>query len=204
MNRMSPWLGRTLMAALGVVLAAGSIPASVTAQAPDPEAGSAVIYLVRHAERAADDPTDPTLTPAGEARARELARLLGDAPLERIFSTDYRRTRLTAAPVAEAHGLAVEEYDPRGEGLEAFAGVLRGTPGHHLVVGHSNTTPELVRALGGDPVSPIGEMEYDRIYLVVVAPDGTVASTLLRFGAPQEVGGGSPGSDGGASRRDQG
>lgn len=173
------------------------IPLFLSAMATMPVAGQetapTIIYLVRHAERATDHPSDPTLSAEGSARALELARLLADAPLTRIFSTDFRRTRLTAAPVAEAHGLEVELYEPRGEGLGAAAEMLRSTPGHHLVVGHSNTTPEMVAALGGDPVSAIEEMEYDRIYLVVVDRDGRVSSTLLRFGAPwlpREPGGG--------------
>ena len=65
---------------------------------------SSVIYLVRHAERADDHPTDPTLSPEGEARATELARLLADAPLTRVFSTDLRRTMSTAAPTARNTG----------------------------------------------------------------------------------------------------
>lgn len=167
--------------ALWTAPAAGQV-ATAPPVAPDPAAS--VIYLVRHAERAADHPTDPTLTPDGEERARELARVLSDAPLTRVFSTDLRRTRLTAAPVASAHGLELELYDPGNGGLSALAARLAATPGHHLVVGHSNTTPALVEALGGDPVSPIAEMEYDRLYVVVAAPDGTVTSTLIRFGAP--------------------
>ena len=85
----------------------------------------------------------------------------------------------------------MELYDPRGEGMARTAELLRSTPGHHLVVGHSNTTPALVEALGGDPVSPIDEMEYDRFYLVTVSPGGVVTSTLLRFGAPYHPEGGS-------------
>lgn len=176
------------------ILALNVIP--VAAQAPPTRADGAdgaesVIYLVRHAERAADHPSDPTLTPGGEARALELARVLADVPLTRIFSTDLRRTRLTAAPVARAHDLEVEFYDPAAGGLAELAERLAATPGHHLVVGHSNTTPALVEALGGDPLSPIQEMEYDRLYIVVLSPAGTVTSTLLRFGSQgaQEVAG---------------
>ena len=169
------------------LLALVSGPGAALAQDPGTAGttdGASVIYLVRHTERATDHPTDPTLSEAGRERANELARLLSDAPLTRIFSTDYKRTLQTAAPTADQHGLQVELYDPRGEGMVATAELLARTPGHHLVVGHSNTTPALVEALGGDPVAPIDEMEYDRIYLVTVAPGGIVTSTLLRFGAP--------------------
>ena len=168
-----------------LVLVALVVPAQVQAQS---EGDLSVIYLVRHAERATDHPRDPNISPEGTARAVELARFLIDAPLDRVFSTSYRRTVQTATPTAESHGLTVEFYDPSGDGLEATAEVLSSTPGHHLVVGHSNTTPALVSALGGDPVSAIDEMEYDRLYIVVVQGD-QVTSTLLRFGAPYVEGG---------------
>lgn len=157
-----------------------------TAQADPGDAPVSVIYLVRHAEKADDHPRDPTLTDAGRVRARALARTLADVPLTSVFSTDYRRTRETAAPVARDHGLEIRPYRyvPGSPEWEDFVGMLAASPGHHLVVGHSNTTPALVRWLGGDPVSRIHEMEYDRLYMVAVAADGSVASTLLRVGPP--------------------
>lgn len=158
--------------------------APAAAQAPREDAGSSVVYLVRHAEKADDDPRDPTLTEGGLARARALVRALADVPLTAVHSTDYRRTRETAGPVAEDHGLEVRLYTPGGPEWMDFVEMLRSTPGHHLVVGHSNTTPALVRQLGGDPVSAISEMEYDRLYVVTVGADGTVASSLLRVGPP--------------------
>ncbi|MEJ2538451.1 MAG: histidine phosphatase family protein [Gemmatimonadota bacterium] len=147
------------------------------------------VYLVRHAERAQDDPSDPTLTPGGTERSALLARMLRDVPLTSVFSSDYRRTRLTAGPVAREHHLEIQLYDPRDEGLEALADRLRTTPGHHLVVGHSNTTPTLVEALGGDPRGGIAEDEYDRLYVVVLAGSAPPSSSLLRFGAPSTDGG---------------
>ena len=172
------------------LLLAGALlaPAKPVLGQADAGEGLTTIYLVRHAERADDHPSDPTLTPAGSERARELARVLRDVPLDAIHSTDYRRTRLTAAPVAEAQGMDVEIYDPRGPGMAELVEALRASGGTHLVVGHSNTTPALVEALGGDPISPVDENEYDRLYVVVLGPAGTVTSSLLRFGA--EAGGG--------------
>ncbi len=79
-----------------------------------------------------------------------------------------------------AAGLKMELYDPSD--LEAFAQRLRATPGRHLVLGHSNTTPTLVDALGGEPGGPIDELEYDRLYVVFIGPEAT-ETVLLRFGA---------------------
>jgi len=153
-----------------------------------------VIYLVRHAERADDegpvDPalaSDPPLSEAGARRAEELAEVLGPVRPTHVHSTDYVRTRQTAAPLAEATDLGVELYEPAD--LAGFARRLRSTPGIHVVVGHSNTTPDLVEELGGSPGDPIDELEYDRIYVVYVLPGGATGSAVFRYGVPY---GGSP------------
>jgi phosphohistidine phosphatase SixA len=165
-----------------------AVPGAGKAAAPAAaEPGPVVIYLVRHAERADEPGEDPPLTQRGELRAGELARTLADVPLASINSTDYRRTLLTARQVAQQHGLEPELYDPSPRGLRDLAARLAAWPGHHLVVGHSNTTPELVRLLGGDSISAINETEYDRLYLVILSKGGVVASSLLRYG-PRSAG----------------
>ena len=139
-----------------------------------------VVFLVRHAERAEDGTSDPPISDVGEARAELLAEMLRDAELTHVHTTDYLRTRATARPTAEEQGLEMVLYDP--DDLEGFARQLRATPGRHLVLGHSNTTPDLVGALGGDPHGSIDEMEYDRLYLLTL-DDEDVSTVLLRFGS---------------------
>ena len=151
---------------------------ALAACATAPAAPDTVIYLVRHAEKEAGP--DPSLTLTGRARAEILAQDLAGADLTAIWSTDYARTRETAAPAAHTAGLMVRIYDPGQP--EAFAEQLKLTPGNILVVGHSNTTPALVEALGGDPGPPIDEAtEYDRLYVVTVT-GGRVTSELRRYG----------------------
>ena len=141
-----------------------------------------VIFLVRHAEKV-DSGADPQLSAAGQERASKLAKTLRNAQIEYVHSSDYVRTRDTAAPVAAALGLEVQLYDPRD--LPRLAGQLRQTGGRHLVVGHSNTTPALAELLGAEPGAAIDEAsEYDRLYVVTVARDGTTSSALLRYGNP--------------------
>jgi phosphohistidine phosphatase SixA len=168
---MTKILKRFLLPALVSVAGFMPVARSLTAQAP------VVVYLVRHAEKA-DDSRDPPLSAAGEARAGALAGLLKDAGVSRIWSTDFQRTRNTAKPVGAALGIAAEIYD--GSKLADFAARLKGMPGRHLVVGHSNTTPELVRLLGGTAGPPIADTEYDRVYFVVLA-GGQVVTTVLRY-----------------------
>lgn len=138
--------------------------------------GSAVrIILVRHGETEPDGTRDPALSAAGRERAERLAALLKDAGVTRILSTNYKRTQNTVAPLAAATGVQVEAYDPGA--MRALAPTLRNATGVIVVAGHSNTTPDFVRFLGGDPGSDIPETEYDRLYVVV--PVGAAATTLL-------------------------
>ena len=139
-----------------------------------------VVFLVRHAEKV-DASADPELSPPGAARAAALAAVLRDAGVERVHSTDFIRTRDTAAPLAAALGVEVEIYDPRE--LAAFIDRLEPSGGRHLVVGHSNTTPAAVELLGGEPGGEIDEAsEYDRLYVVSIGGDGAVDTVLLRYG----------------------
>ncbi len=138
-----------------------------------------IVYLVRHAEKQAG--ANPSLTAGGKTRADQLAERLAGAELQYIHSTNYRRTLETAAPVAQEFGLDVQLYDPRD--LPAFARQVKEQGGRHLVVGHSNTTPALVSALGGDPGTPIDEKsEYDRLYIVTFSADSGVSTDLQRYG----------------------
>lgn len=164
-------VGVTLLGlGLGVIL-----PAAAQASATD----TVVVYLARHAEKL-DDSRDPPLSELGQQRALELARLLTDAGVTHAWSTDYQRTRATAQPTAAARGLTVRPYDANN--LAGFAAELLATPGRHLVVGHSNTTPALVRALGGNGGNLIGDLEYDRLYVLTKA-GSHITTVQLRWGA---------------------
>lgn len=135
-----------------------------------------MIYLTRHAEKAATG-TDPALTPEGQVRAQNIAAALKKAGIKKIYSTAYARTQQTAQPLASYLQLTTQTYDPTQ--LATFAQQLRGMTDNVLVVGHSDTTPELIRQLGGDSVPDIAETEFDRLYQVAIGQDGDVTTTLL-------------------------
>lgn len=124
------------------------------------------IYLFRHAEKQVDGTRNPALTNTGQQRAQWLANWFGDKNVQRIYSTDYKRTQQTVAVLAKQTGLNVTSYDPRK--LAEFAAQLKqmddSANGSIVVVGHSNTTPELVKLLGGEAGNKIVESEFDRIY----------------------------------------
>ena len=170
---------RLFLSACLVLLAACS---SGSPEPETPEFAPTTIYLVRHAEKASDQ-ADPVLTEAGLVRAANLAGIVATEKPMRVHSTDFMRTRQTAAPAADVLETEIEIYDARD--LGAFAETLKREGGRHLVVGHSDTTPELVEALGGDPESEIDEaVEYNRLYVVEIDPSGYVSSELRRYGAP--------------------
>lgn len=135
-----------------------------------------IVYVTRHAEKAAVD-KDPDLTAQGAARARSIALMLHRAGVTRIFSTDTKRTRQTAQPLAERLKLQVEMYD--GAKPAPAIDKIKALPGPTLLVGHSNTVPDLVKMLGGAPGAPIADDEYDRLYQVITHDNGTVSTVLL-------------------------
>lgn len=134
-----------------------------------------VVILLRHAERQAAG-ADPALTPAGKRRASLLATMFADAGVTAIFTSGARRTNDTAAPLASALGLTPKKIDDstavaRGQILAGGACVV--------VVGHSNTVPEFIEALGGPSGVVIEEDEFDRLFVLTVTP--LAAASLLRF-----------------------
>lgn len=161
-----------MSSSLGLVLIGARTSSSTEVQA---ESESFLVVAVRHAEKK-DNGRDPALTEEGMTRAAALSRFLADIELSAIYSTEFRRTRETARPVLEQRGLELLSYDPRALGALAERILTRGE--NALVVGHSNTTPELVRRLGGSMPGKhqalpeeLDEAHYDRVYVVRVSED---------------------------------
>lgn len=160
-------------------------PARSAQSDPPGQQATTTVYVLRHAERADTEAParDPHLSAAGHARAAQLADLLIAENITNVFSSDYHRTRETAQPLAGRLGLAVQSYDPGA--LDELATKLGDLPGRHVVVGHSNTTPQLVELLGGVPGTPIDDaVEFDRLYIVVRHAAGRVTTLHLRYGMP--------------------
>jgi histidine phosphatase superfamily protein (branch 1) len=141
-------------------------------------AAQEAIFVVRHAERA-DTSADSPLSADGEARAARLAALLKDAGITQIYTTDRQRTIQTAAPLAAERHLtpaALKSGDTGG-----LMSRLHAASAHDriLVVGHSNTVPAVLSALGVAPAVTLNDDEYDNLFLVV--PTSGAAPRLFRF-----------------------
>jgi len=130
-----------------------------------------IIYIVRHAEKQQiDGERDPELTEAGHARAAALRERLAAVKLDAIFSSDYRRTLQTVAPLVDTTGLDITLYDPAAAAAD-FAESLRASSATQLLVaGHSNTIPALITALGAT-IEPIDEGRYGDLFVVTLQGD---------------------------------
>lgn len=135
------------------------------------------LYLVRHAEKAATKP-DPELSTCGRQQALALATLLKDMTLPQLFHTPYQRTMMTAQALLQQDRTLLS-YDPTK--LAALAALLQQNQQSAVVVGHSNTTPELAALLSGQQVAPMAETEYGVIYQLVFAEQQLVALNRLQL-----------------------
>jgi broad specificity phosphatase PhoE len=171
-----------LIAALLLLVSCLSTDAFAGVGPPD-----TVVVIVRHAEKANDDPKDPTLSEAGQARAESLASALKGLPLSAAYATQYKRTQLTATPAAKACGIDVTVREATAANDATYATDLaheirQGAPGRNvLVVGHSNTVPAIVKALTGVDPAPLADDEFDRIYVVTLPADGPSRFVVLKY-----------------------
>lgn len=173
---------RLLLAAAALV----SVGAMGAAQTQSRTAAPTVVLLVRHAEKAAEPAQDPPLTEGGQARAQALVEVARDAGVTAVITTQYDRTRSTAAPAAAALKVTPEVVGagPLAQHAKAVADQVRKHAGGTvLVVGHSNTIPAIVGALGAPQPREICDSEYDRLFVVVIGDTGVARLVRSRFGA---------------------
>ena len=146
------------------------------------------IIFVRHAEKELTG-DNPGLTAAGRARAAELSTAMQivdvDRGVDEIFSTPFRRTQQTVAPLAAELDKTVHSYDA-GDTVGVLETILTEHKGKiSLVAGHSNTIRPMIEELGGSKLLPdIEENEYDNIYVVVIPWFGKVKTLRFSYGEP--------------------
>jgi 2,3-bisphosphoglycerate-dependent phosphoglycerate mutase len=127
---------------------------------------SPIIFLVRHAEKATTGGNDPGLSAAGRQRAAALARMLKHSEITAIFTTEFKRTEETAAPIAKA--TQVTPTIVPAKDIPALVEQLRRLKSNALVVGHGNTLPEVVKALGIETPMNIPENDYSELLVIIM------------------------------------
>ncbi len=174
---------RTLVTALTLLLAG-----TVSAASAAPAAAQQTVFVVRHAERAdggargsamGAPATDPPLSAAGKKRAARLATMLRSAGIKEIFTTEFVRTKQTAEPTAQALKLEIGPISSKD--LDALLQRVTSAQGNVLVVGHSNTVPDILKRLGIKDAITIAETEYDNLFLVVRPAAGDPTLIRLRY-----------------------
>jgi broad specificity phosphatase PhoE len=137
-----------------------------------------VFFIVRHAEKASTGGKDPDLSVQGQKRADALAHILKDSQITSVFVTEFKRTQETATPIARAAHVNLTVVPANDIG--ALVEKLRALNGNALVVGHGNTIPDLLKALGiATPVSILDD-DYTEIFTVLVGD----APQLIRLHYP--------------------
>ena len=141
------------------------------------------VILVRHAEKKIE-PTnpDPDLAPEGVERAQEIARVFGEAGINTIYATQYKRTQQTVKPLSDRTGVPVTVLDANqtNELLRRIQTTYRGQT--IFIAGHNNTVPAIVSELSGETYPVIPESEYDNLYIVTIYRFGKAKVVKLKYG----------------------
>jgi broad specificity phosphatase PhoE len=174
-----------LPAAFGCRATTSGVTEVVAVRAPT------TIYVVRHAERVSEADRDSPLSETGVVRSRALVEALGGSGVEAIYVTQYQRTRQTAEPLATHLGLAVRTDTTTG-GTEPARQLARRVLERHrgetvLIVGHSNTVPAIVHALGGPELPELESSRYGDLFVITIPATGTVRTVRAQFGMPRTV-----------------
>ncbi|MFY9620349.1 MAG: phosphoglycerate mutase family protein [Pyrinomonadaceae bacterium] len=194
-SRNLKWLaGLSLIAVFSISLFVSSVDGQPAAGAAPPQDDfkPTTVFLVRHAERADAPREDPPLLETGTARAQLLARILGKSGIKTIVTSQYLRTKATAEPLAKqlsitsvAISLKTSAANPRqvtAESIQEIIDKIHQRPGENaLVIGHSNSVPDVIKALGGDVVPTIDEKEFDDLFVVTVYAKGKARVTHLKY-----------------------
>lgn len=145
------------------------------------------LILVRHAEKIID-PNNPDvdLSEAGQARAQEIARIFGDAGINAIYATQYRRTQETVKPLSDKTGVPVTIVNSKNT-ADLLAQIRAQHSGQTiLIAGHNNTVPEIIAALGGPRYPTIPESEYDNLFIVTVYRTGKAKVVKMKYGSASQ------------------
>lgn len=144
---------------------------------------AADIFLVRHADKTTPD-EESLLSPKGLKRADDLRRALSSVKLKAVYRTEFKRTLQTAAPTAAEHELT--PIETKSDDVQGLAKVLRALPAQDdvLVVGHSDTVPDLLAELGVSTRIVLGNYDYDNLFIVSPRASGEPGFIRLHYGDP--------------------
>jgi broad specificity phosphatase PhoE len=142
------------------------------------------VILVRHAElqgAAMANPKSVPLSEAGKARAQRLASLLKDSNIAAVYVTDFARTNQTAQPLARELDRQLTVV-PKGDPRDLVEQLRKDHAGQTvLVVGHTDTLPGLIKALGYPSEIKIEAQDYGNVFIVTPRAERAPGFLRLRY-----------------------
>jgi phosphohistidine phosphatase SixA len=149
-----------------------------------------IVFALRHADRTAAD----ELSAAGRKRAQLLARMLAETGVSLVVRSDTKRAKQTVEPLAQelAAALTVEEVgfgDVANPDVDfhiaRVVDLVKAQPAAAVVavVSHSNTVGPILQGLGSGPLDPIGDKEFDKLFVLFRGAGGPAGLTMVRYGA---------------------
>ena len=184
-----------LLAASCIIVLLSIAAVSIKANEPSTKDDfkATTVFLVRHAEKAAEPREDPPLLESGNTRAQELARILEPVGIKAIYTSQFLRTKQTAEPLAKHLGITaitlpikMNPAKPKEISEQSYKDIVEKIYEHPgdaaLVVGHSNTVPEVIKMLGGDVAPVIDEKNFDDLFVVTVYAKGKAKVAHLKYG----------------------
>jgi broad specificity phosphatase PhoE len=148
---------RKLIGMLALLLCALGGSAVIAGNEPAPT------YVMRHLDTPAGE-RDPDLTEQGRKGAQAALAWFKGKPLAAIYVSDFKRTRQTAGPLAAERGIALTLYDPRD--TPALIARVKAEKGPVLIVGHSNTVPDIVQQLGGERPADLTHPDFGDVWAI--------------------------------------
>ena len=147
-------------------------------QATFGQSATTTYYFIRHGEKV-DNSKNPDLSKIGFERAKVWEELFSEIKLDAIYSTDYNRTLQTVTPIANKQQIIIAKYNPKTIDIESFKNKNLGKK--VLIVGHSNTIPNLVNAMvNQNAYAEIEDLTFGNLYIVTLIDD-IVSHQLLKL-----------------------
>lgn len=141
------------------------------------------IYILRHTEKEDEVSEDPLLSETGITRAKYWKQVLANIDIDQIYTTELKRNIQTAETLAENYQVKPKLYHPLSFDIVKFINEVRGQK--VLIIGHSNTIPDMVnRLIGESKYPPMGHADYDKLFVITIDAKGDTSSSLLDIKLP--------------------
>ncbi len=161
------------------------IPQEVTTLTNESSSQTTQIFILRHTEKADDTSENPELSAAGIERAKYWKTVLQHTTFDQVFTTEFIRNIQTAQLIASSSSVKPEMYYPMSFDVVKFINLIKGQT--VLIIGHSNTIPDMVnRLIGETKYPPMSHQNYNILYTITINDNGETSSSMLHIEMPKQ------------------